>query len=75
LELFVGFEYQGIKPEIVTYNALISACEKGKDLRKALQFRQCMQRQDIKPTLVTFNALISALARRAWTYLRHCGIV
>ena len=51
---------QGIKPTIVTYSALISACEKGQDLTKALQLSEDLQRQGIKPTIVTYNALISA---------------
>ena len=51
---------QGIKPNIVTYNSLISACEKGQSLPKALQLSVDSQRQGIKPNIVTYNSLISA---------------
>ena len=49
-----------MKPDIVSYNALISACEKGKDSPTALHFWEDMQSQGIKPDVATHNALISA---------------
>jgi len=52
-------QLQGIKPDIVTYSTLISACEKGEDLTKALQVFDYLQRHGIKPDIVTFSALIS----------------
>ena len=51
---------QSIKPTILTYNALVSACEQGKDLSKALQLLEDMQPQGIKPDIVAYNALVSA---------------
>ena len=51
---------QAMKPNMVSYNALISACEKGKELRRAVKVCDLMQRQGIKPNIVSYNALINA---------------
>ena len=53
-------QQQGIKLGTVTYNALISTCEKGHDLSKALHLCEELQRQSIKSDIVTYNVLISA---------------
>ena len=44
----------------VTYSALISACEKGKQPERALELFEAMQRQGLVPDVITYNALISA---------------
>ena len=49
MQLFEGFRHQGIKPDIVTYSALISACEKGRDRKTALRLFEEMQQKGIKP--------------------------
>ena len=42
-----------------TYNALISACEKGKQPERALNVFQAMAEQGVLPNVITYNALIS----------------
>ena len=37
LELFAAMIEQGVVPNVITYNALISACEEGKDPTRALE--------------------------------------
>jgi len=55
----------GIMPTIVTYSALITACEKGSDLPAALKVSADLQCQGgLKPNIVTFNALICACGKR-----------
>ena len=54
---------QGMMPDVITYNALISACEKGKQPKQAGQMLQAMQWQRVVPNVVTYNALISAGAK------------
>ena len=49
-----------MKPNMVSYSALISACEKGKELRRAFDVFARMLRQALKPNMVSYNALISA---------------
>ena len=47
-------------PELITYNAMISACEKGKQPKMALEMFEAMQRQDALPNIITYSALLSA---------------
>ena len=51
---------QGIKPDAITYSALISACETGADLKQAMHVFKIMQRQGISPDPIAYNALIRA---------------
>ena len=47
-------------PDVVTFNALISACEKAKQPERALEVFDAMQQQGVVPNVITYNALISA---------------
>ena len=47
-------------PNVITYNALISACEKGKQPDRALEIFDQMQQQGLVPDVITYSALISA---------------
>ena len=49
---------QGLLPTVITYNALISACEKGMQAKQALEMFYAMQRQGMVPNVITDNALI-----------------
>ena len=51
---------QGLLPDVVTYNALISACEKGTLSPGALQLSETILHQGLLPDGLTYNALISA---------------
>ena len=44
---------QALEPDMVTYNALISACGEGRELRRALDVRADMMRHALKPNLVS----------------------
>ena len=43
------------------YNALISACEKSKQVKKALWIFAQMEAQEVEPSAITYNALISII--------------
>ena len=45
---------------VMTYNALISACDKGQQAKQALEMLQAMQLQGVVPNVITYNVLISA---------------
>ena len=45
---------------MVTYSAVISACEQGQELRRAFDVCAEMRRQALEPNMVTYSALISA---------------
>jgi len=54
---------EGVKPDLITYNALISAFGKAKQPEQALETLQTMKRQGVVPDVITCNALISACER------------
>ena len=49
-----------IAPNVFTYNALISACERSKQAERTLGLFEAMQRQGVVPDVITYNALVSA---------------
>ena len=51
---------QGVVPEVLTYSALISTCEKGAQSEQALGIFAELKRQGLAPGVITYNALISA---------------
>ena len=40
-----------LKPDMVSYNAVISDCEKGEELRRAFDVCEAMLRQALKPNM------------------------
>ena len=48
---------------MITYNALISTCERGQQSEQALQFFKVMQHQGLTPDVIINNALISACTK------------
>ena len=53
-------QYKGLLPAVITYNALISACEKGTLPQRALQLLETMRDHGLLPNLITHNAATSA---------------
>ena len=47
---------KGLAPGMITYSAAISACEKGKQLDKALEFPVVMQRKGLAPGMISYSA-------------------
>ena len=45
---------------MITYNALISACEKGKQLQQAVELLAAIEQQGLVPDVIQYNAAISA---------------
>ena len=60
LQFFQRMQQQSMVPNIITYSALISACEKGKQPERALELFEAMKQQGVVPDVITYNALISA---------------
>ena len=48
---------------VITWSALISACEKGVQPERGLQLAKGMRRQRVVSNLITCNALISAFEK------------
>ncbi|KAK9791635.1 hypothetical protein WJX73_009415 [Symbiochloris irregularis] len=51
------------KPNTITYSSLISACERGGRLDRALEWFENMQKAGVEADLITFSALIAACER------------
>ena len=51
---------QALEPTLVTYSAVINACEQGQELRWAFDVCAEMLRQALEPILVTSSDVISA---------------
>ena len=53
-------QQQSMVPNVITYSALISACEKGKKPEQALELSEAMKRQGVVADVITYNPLIRA---------------
>ncbi len=53
-------ERQGVVPNAITYNALLSAYEKGNEPKRALDVCAVMNQQGIVPTTITYSTLVSS---------------
>ena len=51
---------QRLMPDGITYNAAISACEKGQKPQQALHLLQELQLRGLLPDVITYSAAISA---------------
>ena len=51
---------QAMKPNMVSYSALISCCAKGKKTHRAFDVWVAMLRQALKPNMAGYRAVISA---------------
>ena len=56
---------QGLVPNEITYNALISACEKGKQPEQALKVFEALMQQGVVPNEITYNALAELGVKRS----------
>merc|ERR1712226_1283361 len=59
----MGMQRRGLQPDVITYSALISACEKACEPEKALELFVEMQRRGLQPDVITYSALISACGK------------
>ena len=60
MEIFASMEHERVQLDLITYNSLISACEKGKNPERALEFFASMEHQRVQPDVITYNSLICA---------------
>ena len=56
-------QLRGLLSIVITYNAAISACEKGQKPQQAMPLVQTLQLRGLRPTVSTYNATIRACAR------------
>jgi pentatricopeptide repeat domain-containing protein 1 len=58
--VFEEMNAAGVQPTVITYSALISACEKGAQWQRAVEVFEEMKAAGVQPTVITYSALISA---------------
>ena len=58
--------HNGLEPNTITYNAVISACEKGEWPEKALELLEEMQHNGLEPDMITYSVVISACEKKKW---------
>eukprot|EP00613_Pedinella_sp_CCMP2098_P060822 CAMPEP_0171986624 /NCGR_PEP_ID=MMETSP0993-20121228/274965_1 /TAXON_ID=483369 /ORGANISM="non described non described, Strain CCMP2098" /LENGTH=289 /DNA_ID=CAMNT_0012639535 /DNA_START=27 /DNA_END=896 /DNA_ORIENTATION=+ len=51
---------RGVEPNAVSYNAAISACEKGRQWEKAVGLINSMHNRGVEPNVISYSAAISA---------------
>ena len=49
-----------LEPNVVSYSAAISACEKGKQWEQALNLLQEMARSQLEPDVIIYNSATTA---------------
>ena len=60
LLLFDEMFVESILPDVISFNAAISSCEKGCQWEMSLDLFQAMMSQMVLATIVTYNATISS---------------
>jgi pentatricopeptide repeat protein len=60
VELFEEMQRRGVQPNVITWNAAISACAKGAQWERAVELFEEMQRRGVQPDVITWSAAISA---------------
>ena len=60
MSLLTAMQPHDLAPDVITYNAAISACEKGQQPHTAMSLLTGMQPQDLAPDVITYSAAISA---------------
>ena len=63
LAILEAMQRRGLVPNVITYNALISALEKGNQPGEALEIFKEMKQYGTVPNVITYSTLISTLEK------------
>ncbi|KAI9489223.1 hypothetical protein BDB00DRAFT_844413 [Zychaea mexicana] len=63
-DFYETIKSQGIKPDVVLYTSLISACAKTQDMEKAMSLLKEMESFGVQPNVYTFNSILGLLSRK-----------
>ncbi|KAH0883387.1 hypothetical protein HID58_059483, partial [Brassica napus] len=64
ITVFDSMKRYGLRPNLVTYNAVIDACGKGgMEFSKVAEFFNEMERNGVQPDRITFNSLLGVCSR------------
>jgi pentatricopeptide repeat protein len=53
----------GLKPDIITYSAVIDTCVKSDDVEKAVEWLSKAREARLEPNIIIYNAVIDACAK------------
>jgi len=62
VSLLDGMRAAGVTPNVISYNAAISACEKGRQWEKAVSLLDGMRAAGVTPNVISYSAAIQACA-------------
>merc|ERR1712226_930698 len=60
MSLLAPVQRHALAPDVITYSAAISACEKGKQPQTAMSLLASMQRHGLTPNAIAYKAAISS---------------
>merc|ERR1712048_7946 len=63
LHLLQELRFRGLLPDVITYSAAVSACEKGQKPQQALHLLQELPFRGLLPDMITYNAAILACGK------------
>lgn len=63
LDIFGDIRKAGFPRNVITYGAIVDACEKSRDWPRALDLLEQMHSEDVAPNAVTYNAAMSACVK------------
>lgn len=75
MEVYQDMLRTGCERSVITYSALISACEKAGQWQLALNLFGEMLRERCTPNVITYNSLITACAQVSQAWRRRCPCV
>ena len=58
-----GMSQRALKPDVINYTAAMSACEKGGQWQRVLEFLEGMPQRALTPNVISYNAATSACAK------------
>eukprot|EP00913_Durusdinium_trenchii_P025933 g24333.t2 len=67
LKLFEAIPKGQVQPSVISYNAAISACEKGWQWQHALKLFEAVPKAQVQPSVISYNAAISA-CEKGWQW-------
>ena len=65
-ELLELMQENGLEPNVITFNAAISACEKLAQYWQALKFLRAMRECGLEPDVIMYSTTITACVRRCF---------
>ena len=63
METFQALKLQNLVPDVITYNAMVSAFEKGSQAERAMDMFQALKLQHLVPNVITYSVMVCAFEK------------